>query len=226
MIKSTTLSFLGAILILFSCNAPKQSLVTQIEHPNITKLKKHSEEFRPEIIQLGEHLYVAVGYDPSNASMVIGADGVIIIDALISVGSAQKVSEAFREITDKPVKALIYTHGHGDHTGGASAFIEGYEDVQIIAREGFKEELQGKSPVQPILKKRYSRQFGRKLPPETIINRGVASGRRAGTGIGKGYVKPNVIFQDSLITSIAGIDIELYAANGETNDQLFAWLPK
>src|SRR6056297_3852335 len=124
-------------------------------------LKEQSQEFTPpEIIQLNENVYAAVGYDGSNSSMVIGKQGVVIIDAIRALGAAEKVAKEFRKITDKPVKALIYTHGHGDHTGGASAFIGESKDVKIIAREGFKDDLQGNSPVEPILKKRNARQFG------------------------------------------------------------------
>ncbi|MBK8505490.1 MAG: MBL fold metallo-hydrolase [Saprospiraceae bacterium] len=79
-----------------------------------------------------------MGYDGSNASMVIGVDGVVIIDALRALGCCGKGGRTIREISRKPVKALIYTHGHEDHTGGASAFIEDSKDVQIIARVGFR----------------------------------------------------------------------------------------
>ena len=189
-------------------------------------LKEQNQEFTPpEIIQLNENVYTAVGYDGSNASMVIGKQGVVIIDALRALGAAEKVAKEFRKITDKPVKALIYTHGHGDHTGGASAFIGESKDVKIIAREGFKDELQERSPVEPILKKRNARQFGRNLPPEDIINRGVAPGSTSTDRVGEGYIEPNFTFQDSIKITLAGIDFEIYAADGETNDQLFVWCP-
>ena len=189
-------------------------------------LKEQSKEFIQEIIQLNENVYTAVGYDGSNASMVIGIDGVVIIDALRALGAAELVAAEFRKLSDKPVKALIYTHGHADHTGGASAFIGNSKEVKVIAREGFKEELQERSPVEPILTKRNARQFGRNLPPEEIINRGVAPGSTSTDRVGAGYIEPNLIFQDSLIITLAGIDFEFYATDGETNDQLFVWCPK
>lgn len=195
------------------------------EHPNLTKLKNHSSEFTPEIIRMNNNVYVAVGYDGSNASMVIGENGVVIIDALRALGAAEKVAAEFRKITSKPVKALIYTHGHNDHTGGTTAFIGNNTNIPLIAREGFKEELQDSSPVEPILMQRNIRQFGRDLPDEDIINRGVAPGRTSTDRVGKGYVKPNRLFHDSLKITLAGIDFELYAADGETNDQLFVWCP-
>lgn len=189
-------------------------------------LKEQNQEFTPpEIIQVNENVYVAVGYDGSNAAMVVGEQGVVIIDALRALGAAEKVAEEFRKITSKPVNALVYTHGHPDHTGGTSAFIGKSRGVKIIAREGFKDEVKGSSPVEPILKKRSARQFGRNLPPEDIINRGVAPGSTPTDRVGEGYIEPNYTFQDSIKLTLAGIDFEFFAANGETNDQLFVWCP-
>ncbi|QZT37080.1 alkyl/aryl-sulfatase [Halosquirtibacter xylanolyticus] len=208
----------------FSCktvNSEKKK-----EHPNLTKLKAHSSEFTPEIIALGHNVYTAVGFDGSNTSMIVGEDGVIIIDALRALGAAEKVAVKFREITPKPVKAIVYTHGHGDHTGGASAFITNEKDVIIIAREGFKEELQDLSPVGEVLKRRNARQFGRNLPKKDIINRGVAPGYTSKDRVGQGYLPPNRTFNDSLFIKVAGVQLELYAADGETNDQLFVWTPQ
>ncbi len=129
--------------------------ISYSQETDATRLLKeqNQESTPPEIIQVNENVYAAVGYDGSNTSMVIGEQGVVIIDALRALGAAEKVAEEFRKITDKPVKVLIYTHGHGDHTGGAFAFIGESKNVKIIAREGFKDEVQGRSPVEPILKK-------------------------------------------------------------------------
>ena len=215
---------LCGFIFLMACQTPVEESPRK-EHPNISKLKSQSAEFEPDIISLNENVYVAVGYDGSNASMINGDQGVVIVDALRALGAAEKVAEAFRDISDKPVKALIYTHGHLDHTGGASAFIGDSKNVKIIARKGFKEDLQQVSPVQPILMQRNIRQFGRDLPPEDIINRGVAPGTTSTDRVGEGYREPNLSFEGSLKISLAGIEFELYAADGETNDQLFVWCP-
>lgn len=208
-----------------SKNGVTEVVIEEKEHPNLTKMKAQSNEFKKELIQLGERVYMGVGYDGSNAGMIVGDDGIVIVDGLRGVGAAEELMADFRKITDKPVKALIYTHGHGDHTGGASAFIENPAQTRVIARAHFKEELEGNSPVKKILIKRNIRQFGRDLPDEDIINRGVAAGRTNTDRAGKGYVPPNETFEESLSLTIAGIDIELEAANGETNDELFVWLP-
>ena len=230
--KRINLFFLFIITTLFACENTNQNTTSaevvaeEKEHPNITKLKAQSNEFKKELIQLGERVYMGVGYDGSNAAMIVGDDGLVIIDGLRGVGAAEELLADFRKISDKPIKALIYTHGHGDHTGGASAFIKNPSQTRIIARAHFKEELEGNSPVKKILIKRNIRQFGRDLPDKDIVNRGVAAGRTPTDRAGKGYVPPNETFEESLSLTIAGIDIELRAANGETNDELFVWLPK
>ena len=86
------------------------------------QLEAHSSEFRKEIIEVADGIHVAVGYDGSNASMIVGDDGVVIVDTLRATESAHELVPLFREISSEPVKAIIYTHGHGDHTGGASVF--------------------------------------------------------------------------------------------------------
>ncbi|WP_430934231.1 alkyl sulfatase dimerization domain-containing protein [Saccharicrinis sp. 156] len=214
------------IFTLFMALAFASSTIANAQETEATRLlKKHNKEFIPDIIQLNEHVYVAVGYDGSNASMVIGEDGVVIIDALRALGAAENVAAEFRKITSKPVKALIYTHGHADHTGGATAFIGKNKGVMVIARKGFKEELQERSPIEPILKQRNARQFGRNLPHKDIINRGVAPGTTSTDRVGQGYIEPNFTFQDTMKITLVGLDFELYAADGETNDQLFVWCP-
>lgn len=64
-------------------------------------------------------MYVAVGFALANSIMLEGPDGLVIVDVTESVQSAKQILEAFRNVTDKPIKALIYTHNHADHTYGA-----------------------------------------------------------------------------------------------------------
>lgn len=71
----------------------------------------------------------ANGGDLANLGIVIGDDSVAIIDA----GSTRAVGEslylAVRTLTDKPIKALIFTHMHPDHTLGGSAIVEAGADI-------------------------------------------------------------------------------------------------
>ena len=78
--------------------------------------------------------------------------------------------------------------------------------------------------INPIISTRSTRMFGTALPEDDVINVGIGKS----LNISKspfGYVSPDTTFEDELKINIAGISIELYHAPGETNDQLFVWLP-
>jgi alkyl sulfatase BDS1-like metallo-beta-lactamase superfamily hydrolase len=79
--------------------------------------------------------------------------------------------------------------------------------------------------INPIISERSTRMFGTIIDEDDFINVGIGASLNVGKSVA-GYVKPNQTFKDQLNLSIAGIDIELHHAPGETNDQLFVWLPK
>ena len=145
------------------------------EDTQATKLLiKRNAEFDKEIIQVSESVYTAVGYAVSPVSMIVGTEGIVIVDAGLEVASSQQVRADFQAIVDKPVKAIIFTHGHPDHIHGASAFMD-TPDVQIWAREGFGHEQntleQAGIKIQKI---RGKNQAGFALSPKQRINNGIA----------------------------------------------------
>lgn len=195
------------------------------------RLKKQAEQFPKKIVKIAEGVYTAVGYSVSNSSMIIGDDGVIIIDTGMDMPRGVMIAEAFRKISDKPVKAIIFTHSHGDHTGGARAFF-GKERPQIWARSNFGSEA--KSWVNGGItfhKVRGARQGGFKLPPEQRINNGIAPAqypKRGGAVFGSAKdTKPTHTFDgERKQIEVAGVTLELIATPGETNDGLCVWFPK
>ena len=58
----------------------------------------------------------------ANASWVNTSEGTVVIDTLLFPDVGRKMKEKLDE-TGGPVKYIIYTHHHGDHVGGAKAFI-------------------------------------------------------------------------------------------------------
>ncbi len=197
------------------------------------KLKERTSEFRKDVVQVAENVYVAVGFTPANVSMIIGESGVVIVDTGMSPSHAKRILDAFREITDLPVQGIVYTHGHGDHTGGAGVFA-GESEVEIWGHANLGEE--GKafdSSGITINKLRGARQAGFKLDPTQRINNGIAPAmkpERKGNPFAsdaEGFIPPNrVLKTDRIETEIAGVHLELVAAPGETDDQLYVWLPE
>src|ERR1051326_1716052 len=73
-----------------------------------------------------------------NIGVCAGGDGIVIVDDQFAP-LANKIKQALKGISDKPLKFVINTHFHGDHTGGNVEFGTG---ATIIAHENVRKRLQ------------------------------------------------------------------------------------
>ncbi len=60
----------------------------------------------------------------ANAGIIIGRDGIVVVDTLISAKEAKRFIKDIRAVSDKPVKYAVNTHYHLDHTLGNSEFVK------------------------------------------------------------------------------------------------------
>lgn len=81
-------------------------------------------------------VYMLVGAG-GNIGASIGEDGIVVVDDEF-LPLADKIEAALKGITDKPVKFVLNTHWHGDHTGGNPHFGE---KAPIIAQENVRKRL-------------------------------------------------------------------------------------
>jgi len=83
---------------------------------------------------LGNNIYMLIGAG-GNIGISVGDDGVFMIDDQFAPLS-DKIKTAIKAISDKPIKFLVNTHFHGDHTGGninfeaAGAMIVAHDNVR------------------------------------------------------------------------------------------------
>lgn len=192
-----------------------------------TRLREFNDTaFPKQIIQITDRVRIAVGWGHSNCIIIEGDTSLILIDTLDSDARAARLRDELARLTDKPVKTIIYTHGHPDHRGGSGTF----EDTvgEIIAFAPKKPVLKGTERINPVLNKRTFRQFGYGLTDEELITQGL--GIREGHAIGDGaycFLPPTTLYTEDAVTrTIDGITIEMVSAVGETDDQIFLWLPK
>ena len=194
-------------------------------HP---ELKAHPDYFQKQIVQLADNVYQAFGFAASNVYMIIGDDGVIIIDTSETTAAAETILREFRTITDLPVHTIILTHSHRDHVSGASVFAEG-GTPEILASTKFSEDslFVASDHPQPVqaMQVRTKRQFGIGLSyPDEIVGIGVGPGDRPLKGMGAGSLPPTryVGEQGEKLTT-CGIDLQLVMAPGETPDHMVVW---
>ncbi|MCI1709247.1 MAG: MBL fold metallo-hydrolase [Chiayiivirga sp.] len=138
------------------------------------------------LFKVTDGIYQLRGFDIANITLIEGKTGWIVVDALTSRESAAAaMAFARQQLGDKPVTALVFTHSHIDHFGGALGIVSPKDvaerQVPVVASNGFMEEATSENVlVGTAMGRRSSYQFGRDLPRSAKGN--------VDTGLGKNVV--------------------------------------
>jgi glyoxylase-like metal-dependent hydrolase (beta-lactamase superfamily II) len=81
--------------------------------------------------EIGRDLYAFTAEGDPNSGVIIGDDGVMVVDAQATPVLALEVIDRVRKVTDKPIKYVLLTHYHAVRVLGASA----YQDAEILASD-------------------------------------------------------------------------------------------
>jgi cyclase len=163
--------------------------------------------------RISEHVWGYVGtQNPSpggnsfgaNTGLVVGRDAVLAVDTLISAKEASRFLADIRKVTDKPVKYVVNTHFHLDHSFGNSRFAK--EGAVIIAQS-------------------HSRNtFAR---GRLVLAHPTEAGLTAADLEGTVLQAPNITFPDSLTIDLGGVTAELcYPGPTHTNDSITVYIPE
>ena len=78
-----------------------------------------AQDLGPQIRKIGEGIYVYVGKNfNSNAGIVVTDEGVVLIDSGHNPTDSRAIADAVKKLTPKPVRFLIDSEPHADHTTG------------------------------------------------------------------------------------------------------------
>jgi alkyl sulfatase BDS1-like metallo-beta-lactamase superfamily hydrolase len=193
------------------------------------RLTDHARTMVQGVYQVAERFYVAVGYGNANMTMVVGTDGVILIDSLENAEAAREALNDLRQFSDKPVKALIYTHSHPDHSSGSRGLLDPSDvergQVEIYAHERLLAGMYGnpRLGIMAPLRLAYSFGWGLDRGPEGLVEVGRGPLLRIGT---PGFLPPTTVFRASLDVEVAGIRVHLREAPSEADDELVLWFPE
>ena len=224
----TIMRLLQLLIILQLFVSCSETITLESSEPQTPKdLIAHSEEFKKELITVTDGVHVAVGYALANSILIEGEKTNIIIDTTGTEETAREVKALFDAINPNPVESIIYTHNHADHTYGATVFAEG-SSPDIYAHSTTEIYLSRVIGIlRPIISSRSNRMFGNALPKEQVENNGIGPFLEIGRdGRKPGLLYPTKTFTDQIEFEAAGHKIQLFHAPGETNDQLFVWLPE
>lgn len=198
-----------------------------ISEPHVhPRLAAHQERIATaELVRVSERVYAAIGFDLGNVAFVVGDEGVVVYDTTTTTEAGREVLAALRGVTDKPIVAVVYSHGHLDHVGGVRAFVpEGREnEIPIYANRRWAtyrtEQAIPKTPI------RATYQMGGALPagPAGVVGNGAGPVFRMGSMT---FLPPTEVVDLRLDLELAGVPIVLFHAPGDVNDGLAAWLPE
>lgn len=149
------------------------------------------------------YAYTAEG-DP-NTGIVIGDDGVMVIDTQATPVMAQDVIRRIREVTDKPIKYVVMSHYHAVRVLGASA----YGAQQIIASRGTYDLIveRGEADMKSEIE-RFPRLF---QAVESI----------------PGLTWPTIVFEEAMTLWMGKLEVRLmHLGRGHTKGDTVVWLPQ
>lgn len=191
------------------------------------ELERHCAELigDPRIEEVAPDVFVAIGYDLANTIVVRTDAGKVVIDTSLSPVRAREVRVAVDAAVPGPVAAVIFTHSHIDHVGGADVWAG--PDTPVWATDRFPHHFFEKYGLfRDIERLRGARQFGSHLPPEALPCSSIGRTIDPEEALQTGAVMPTNTFSGTVAFEIGGVPIELHEAPGETPDQLFVWLPR
>lgn len=163
-----------------------------------------------KVIKINEAISMVQGF--GNTFMVTTSEGNVIIDTSIAM-HARRHHQLLTAENKGPIKYIILTHAHGDHTGGVPLWKQ--PGTQIIAQKNHVEFVHYQTRLASFYAKRNAAQFGLAIP---------APGNWAGNYGAK--IEPTILFDDKYEFTLGGIKFEVYRTPGETYDHLTVWLPK
>ncbi|SCU75364.1 Zn-dependent hydrolase or glyoxylase [Cupriavidus necator] len=158
--------------------------------------------------QLSENAWAYTAEGDPNSGVVIGDDGVLIVDTTATPAMAQDLIARIRTITDKPIKYVVLSHYHAVRVLGASAyFAEGAQ--QVIASRGTYEMIveRGEADMKSEIE-RFPRLF-------------------AGVETVPGLTWPTLVFEKEITLFLGKLEVRIaHLGSGHTKGDTVVWLPQ
>jgi cyclase len=168
-----------------------------------------AQDLGPQIKKFKDGIYVYVGKNlNSNCGIVVTQEGVVLIDSGHNPTDSRAIADAVKKITPLPIRFLIDTEPHPDHTTGHFVFSP---PATIIAAKGAGESMLARDKADP--------DRNRKLAESSPEMRAAFEGYR--------MVLPHVEYRDRMTLNVGERTFELYyMKNVHSEADSAVWLPK
>ncbi|MCY1282650.1 putative alkyl/aryl-sulfatase YjcS [compost metagenome] len=185
------------------------------------------------LFQVTDRIYQIRGFDISNMTIIEGNSGLIIIDPLTATETARTGLELYyKHRPKKPVVAVIYTHSHADHFGGARGVISDDDvkagKVKVLAPEGFMEEAVSENVFAGnAMSRRAQYMYGTNLQRSATGQVDAGLGKAVAQGTLTLVPPTDLITRTGETRTIDGVQIEFLMAPGtEAPAEMLMYLPQ
>ena len=114
----------------------------------IPSWKSGLQEVAPNVFA---YIHSGVGWDICNSGFIVGDDGGLVIDAMMVASQVRLYMEEIRKVTDKPIRYVVNTHHHVDHSFGNQFYLP----AEIVSHRGCREALITRGADVGMLSERY-----------------------------------------------------------------------
>jgi cyclase len=168
-----------------------------------------AQDLGPQVRKLSDGVYVVAGNNfNSNSGIVLTQDGVVVIDTGQNAIEARKILDIVRKLTPMPVRFVLDTEPHPDHTTGHFVFSP---PAVVIAAAGAGESMRGRE----------------REDPQRIQKAAAASPEMKTALEGYKFVAPHVEYQQKMTLNVGERTFELIYMKGVHSEADTAvWLPK
>jgi len=162
-------------------------------------------EKKATFAKLADNAYCLTAEGDPNSGVIVGDDGVMVIDARATPSMARELVAYIRQVTDKSIKYVVLTHYHAVRVLGAS----GYGAPNIVASRGTYE----------LIKERGAQDFKSEVERFPRLFQDVESV--------PGLTWPSIVFERELTILMGRTEVRLmHLGAGHTKGDSIAWLPK
>jgi alkyl sulfatase BDS1-like metallo-beta-lactamase superfamily hydrolase len=185
------------------------------------------------LFKVTDGVYQVRGLDISNVTFIEGDTGWIVVDPLGSMETAKAALDlVYQHLAKKPVVALIYTHTHGDHYGGAKGIVSDADvragGVRVVAPEGFMEHSVRENVFAgTAMARRSVYMFGPLLPRTPTGQVDAGNGKAVSLGIAGLLPPTESVSRTGQTLTIDGIDFVFqYTPDTEAPAEMNFYLPR
>jgi alkyl sulfatase BDS1-like metallo-beta-lactamase superfamily hydrolase len=172
-------------------------------------------------------VYCPAGY-LGNSIIIEGEDGLIVYDTGVNAEAGAVIAREIKEISDKPIKAIFYSHHHADHYNGTNQLVTvdqvANDEVKIYAWDNFNFEKANEfGEILPRQSMGVAYYGGAFLAPEELHHHGIGTLPAGGAS---GFIPPTDLLGGDIKLEIAGVKLDVFYTGGESISEFGIHVPE